>query len=126
MVPTEVRILRDDDVHLSVDAPGLTTLSTVGALSSRVVLYGDLDVSTVAALDVVVERLLQVGRPRMEFDLDGLAFLAIAGISAFQRADRACAARGGRVRLERVRPHARKVLRIVGGDDLVARTPAAR
>lgn len=122
MFSTEVRILRDDAVHLSVDAPGLVILSTVGALSSRVVLCGDLDAASAPALDVVVDRSLVAGPPRLEMDLAELRFLGVAGITSFQRAHRACVARGGRVVLERAGSRVRKILRIVGCEHLLGAT----
>lgn len=119
MIASGVRILRDDAAHLSVHAPGLVVLSTVGALSSRIVLSGDLDLASAPALEVVVDRSLAAGPPRLEIDLAELRFLGVAGITVFHRAGLACAERGGRVVLERAGPHARTILGMLGCQHLL-------
>jgi anti-sigma B factor antagonist len=96
------------------------------AARSCVVLRGELDLSTAADLEEILDRLRHDGHHQITLDLSGLEFLSAAGLTVFLRADQALAALGGRLVLTRPTRMARRVLAITGLDDTLNIQPVAR
>lgn len=89
-------------------------------------LRGELDVSTAAGLEQVLDRLRRAGHHQITVDLSGLEFLSASGLTVFLRVDRALAALGGRLVLTRPTRMARRVLAITGLDTILSIQPVAR
>ena len=108
-----------DSVHIDVSVDGLTVISTVGECSSRIVMCGYLDLCTVSALGLVVDRLLRDGPANLDVDVAALTFFDGAGIQAFASAYGRCHRSGGRLRLDHASARARRLLALVGCEYLL-------
>ena len=119
VVTAGLSVLMKDPVHLDVGTAGLTVLSRVGPDSSRVIVCGEVDVATAAALRHVIDHVLASGPPRMDADVAAMAFIDAAGIRVFESAGQRCRLRGGRLRLEQPSAQLRRLLAMVGCANLL-------
>ncbi|MBA2471516.1 MAG: STAS domain-containing protein [Pseudonocardiales bacterium] len=94
------------------------------AARSCLVLHGELDLSTAAGLEQVLDRLRGAGHHQITVDVSGLEFLSAAGLTVFLRADEALGAVGGRLVLTRPTRMARRVLAITGLDTTLSIQPS--
>lgn len=119
MVTAEISVLMKDPVHLDVGSAGLTVLSRVGPVSSRVIVCGEVDIATVTALRHVVEHVLASGPPLVDADVAAMTFIDAAGIRVFESAGQRCRIRGGRLRLLQPGAQLRRLLAVTGCVDLL-------
>ncbi|NJP35534.1 STAS domain-containing protein [Micromonospora thermarum] len=82
--------------------------------TARLRLSGELDLSTAAELNAVLDRLAAAGAHRFLVDLSDLTFCDSTGIAAFVRADNRAAARGGWLRLTGATGRVHRVLQVTG------------
>lgn len=86
-------------------------------------LSGELDMTSAPELQERIERLVAAGRHRLVIDLAELSFCDSAGLNAFVRGDRHCAAHGGWLRLARARGHVARVIELSGVYEVLAYRP---
>jgi anti-sigma B factor antagonist len=96
------------------------------AACSYLQLRGELDVSTAADLEQILDRLRRAGHHQITVDLSGLEFLSASGLTVFLRAEQALGAVGGQLVLTRPTRMARRVLAITGLDTTLRIQPVAR
>jgi anti-sigma B factor antagonist len=94
------------------------------ALSSWVILSGELDLASAPHLRQVLDQLCRDGVLEVVVDLSGLEFLSAAGLAVFHRADDNLRAGGGRLILHRPGRLARRVLVITELDTVLTIRPA--
>jgi anti-anti-sigma factor len=97
----------------TIDVRDADTVTTIA-------LAGDLDMASAPSFQQVVTDLIATGRQRILVDLDQLAFCDSAGLNAFVKADKHCAARGGWLRLVGARGHVARVIELSGVDEVLA------
>jgi anti-sigma B factor antagonist len=86
-------------------------------------LVGELDMSSAPDLVDRVAGLVVGGDPRVLADLAGLSFCDSAGLNAFIRGDRRCAAAGGWLRLTGARGHVARMIELSGLTEVLAYRP---
>jgi len=88
--------------------------------SRTVHLDGRLDSDTAEDLDKEVDTLVHSAANVLVFDLANLEYISSAGLRSIFRAQRAMAARSGRIVLVHARPQVQKVFEIVKAADLAS------
>ncbi|MEU8073050.1 MULTISPECIES: STAS domain-containing protein [unclassified Micromonospora] len=81
---------------------------------ARLLLAGELDLSTAGELNSTIDRLVAEGRRELLLDLTGLTFCDSTGIAAFVRGDNLVAADGGWLRLTGATGRVARVLQVTG------------
>jgi anti-anti-sigma factor len=117
---TDIRVLRRDAVHLHVSAAGLMVMSTKDERYWRISVSGELDISSVAAYDLVAAHTVELGPPCLDVDIAALRFLSVAGVAAFESSRQQAERRGGWMQLRNAGAGARRVLAMVGCASLLA------
>lgn len=87
--------------------------------SARVVVAGDLDISTAPQLHVLLDEVIAKGRGEVHLDVAGLRFCAAAGISELLRARRSLAESGRRLVLIAVPEQIARTIRLAECDSLL-------
>lgn len=82
-------------------------------------LSGELDMVSAPALGERIGGLVAAGRRQILLDLAELSFSDSAGLSAFIQGDRACAERGGWLRLTGATGHVARVIEMSGLDEVL-------
>jgi anti-sigma B factor antagonist len=86
-------------------------------------LGGELDMDTAPGLQERIEAVLAAGRRRVLLNVAELSFCDSAGLNAFIQGDRACAARGGWLRLTGATGHVARVIELSGLDEVLTHRP---
>lgn len=82
-------------------------------------LSGELDMDSAPVLRERIAGLVATGWHQILLDLAELSFCDSAGLSAFIQGDRACAARGGWLRLTGATGHVARVIELSGLDEML-------
>jgi anti-anti-sigma factor len=80
-------------------------------------LHGEVDMATLAAFEVTLERGMGTDRD-LVLDLSGLTFIDAAGLRLLARADQRMRETGRRLRLQRTNSNVLRLFRLVGIDHL--------
>ena len=96
------------------------TVTEDRSFSRTVHLDGRLDNETAEDLDIELDKLVRSPANVIVFDLAALEYISSAGLRSIFRAQRAMAARSGRIVLVHARPQVQKVFEIVRAGDLAA------
>jgi anti-sigma B factor antagonist len=82
--------------------------------SARVVLAGELDMSSYQSLQARIRELVDEGRWQIAFDLSDLSFMDSTGLNTFVEIHKLLQPAGGRLTIERPRPPVAKLFAISG------------
>jgi len=96
------------------------TVTEDRSFSRTVHLDGRLDNETAEDLDIELDKLVRSPANVIVFDLAALEYISSAGLRSIFRAQRAMAARSGRIVLVHARPQVQKVFEIVRAGDLAS------
>jgi len=96
------------------------TVTEDRSFSRTVHLDGRLDNETAEDLDIELDKLVRSPANVIVFDLAALEYISSAGLRSIFRAQRAMAARSGRIVLVHARPQVQKVFEIVKAGDLAS------
>jgi anti-anti-sigma factor len=96
------------------------TVTEDRSFSRTVHLDGRLDNETAEDLDTELDKLVRSPANVIVFDLAALEYISSAGLRSIFRAQRAMAARSGRIVLVHARPQVQKVFEIVRAGDLAS------
>jgi anti-sigma B factor antagonist len=86
-------------------------------------LTGELDMASAPVLEEKVDALVAAGAVQILVDVAELEFCDSAGLNAFIRGDRQCAARGGWLRLTAAQGHVARVIELSGLHDVLVFRP---
>ena len=92
----------------------------------RIVLTGELDVSTVPAFNKRMSELRHQGFHSMVVDLGGITFMDSTGLSAILVAEMHARMRGQRFSVVEGPPHVNELFRLTGVDNFLEIVPARR
>jgi anti-anti-sigma factor len=115
----ELRVREDQETPVTVEADGAEPLLTAGVVRTRdetvaVAVRGEIDLQTADDLRFRLLDLAQSGYRVLVVDFAGVSFCDAAGLGALVAAYNRVRAGGGEVRLSRVRPAQRRLLRVTG------------